>query len=300
MKRYLASLLLFGANGVVASFIALGSGQIVLLRSLLGSLTLLALFYLGGGRLSGLGNRRDTLLIAVSGAAMAADWLLLYEAYARIGVGLSILINYTGPAIVIALSPLVLKEKLTAGKLCALASALCGAVLISGRAVTGGADGVGIICAALSAVAYAVMVLSNKLTVRIKGTDNALLQMLFTCAAVVLCSVADGDVKMSVPASGLLPILLLGVVCTGLACRLYFSSIGGLPAQTVAICGYLEPLSAVLLSALVLGERMSSVQLLGAALIILGSLLETLFRRRIDAPKDTFISGSPVSKHQRK
>lgn len=97
MKRYVPALLLYGANGVVASFIALESGQIVLLRCVLGSLTLLALFYLGGGRLSGLGDRRDLALLAVSGAAMAADWLLLYEAYARIGVGLPILINYTGP-----------------------------------------------------------------------------------------------------------------------------------------------------------------------------------------------------------
>ena len=277
MKKYISALLLYGANGVVASFIALESGQIVLLRCALGSLTLLALFYLGGGRLSGIGNRRDLTLLAVSGAAMAADWLLLYEAYARIGVGLPILINYTGPAIVIALSPLILREKLTAGKLCSLALAMCGAVLISGKAVSGGTDTVGIVCAALSAVAYAVMVLSNKLTTQIKGADNALLQMLFTCAVVVIYSVLRGEVKMSIAASDLLPILLLGIVCTGLACRLYFSSIGELPAQTVAICGYLEPLSAVLLSALVLGERMSPVQLLGAALIILGSLFSGAF-----------------------
>lgn len=272
MKRYILSLLLFGANGVAASFIALDSGQIVLLRSLLGSATLLTLFYLGGGRLSALRDRRDLLLLAVSGAAMAADWLLLYEAYARIGVGLSILINYTGPALVIALSPLVLREKLTAGKLCSLALALCGAVLISGKAVSGGTDTMGIVCAALSAVGYAVMVLSNKLTTRIKGSDNALLQMLFTCAAVALCSLLRGEASMSIAASDLLPVLLLGIVCTGLACRLYFSSIGGLPAQTVAVCGYLEPMSAVLMSALVLGERMSPMQLLGAALIISGTL----------------------------
>ncbi len=272
MKRYILSLLLFGANGVAASFIALDSGQIVLLRSLLGSATLLTLFYLGGGRLSALRDRRDLLLLAVSGAAMAADWLLLYEAYARIGVGLSILINYTGPALVIALSPLVLREKLTAGKLCSLALALCGAVLISGKAVSGGTDTMGIVCAALSAVGYAVMVLSNKLTTRIKGSDNALLQMLFTCAAVALCSLLRGETSMSIAASDLLPVLLLGIVCTGLACRLYFSSIGGLPAQTVAVCGYLEPMSAVLMSALVLGERMSPMQLLGAALIISGTL----------------------------
>ncbi len=276
MKRYLSALLLYGANGVAASFIALGSGQIVLLRSLLGSLTLLALFYLGGGRLSGLSARRDLGLIAVSGAAMAADWLLLYEAYARIGVSLGMIINYTGPAIVIALSPLVLKERLTARKLACLGLALTGAVLISGKAVSGGTDAVGILCAALSAAAYAVMVLSNKLTTQIRGTDNALLQVLFTTAAVTVYSAVRGDLAMEISASELPAVLLLGIVCTGLASWLYFSSIGELPAQTVAVCGYIEPLSAALLSAIILGERMSPVQLLGAALIIGGSLLQVL------------------------
>jgi drug/metabolite transporter (DMT)-like permease len=280
--KYLVSLLLFGANGVVASFIALGSGQIVLLRSVLGSALLLTLFYIGGGRLSGLKNRRDVRLIALSGAAMAADWLFLYEAYTRIGVSLSILINYTGPALVIALSPLVLREKLTMRKLCALALALIGAVLISGRVVSGGMDVWGIACAALSAVAYAVMVLSNKLTTEIKRSDNALLQILFTTAVVAVYSALRGSFAMNIAASDWLPILLLGFVNTGLGCFFYFSSIGGLPAQTVAICGYLEPMSAVLLSAIILGERMSPVQILGAALILAGAGIGEM-RKRADS-----------------
>lgn len=276
MKKYLAGLLLFGANGVVASFIGLDSGQIVLLRSVLGSALLTAFFLLGGKRFTGLKNRRDMRLLALSGAAMAADWLLLFEAYKQIGVSLGMLINYTGPAIVIALSPAVLKEKLTAKKLAALVLALTGAVLISGRAVAGGVSVFGIICAALSAVAYAVMVLSNKLVRDINGEENATVQMLFTTAAVVIYIGARQGFSMDIESSDLLPILLLGFVNTGIACYLYFSSIVSLPAQTVAVCGYLEPLSAVLLSALILNETMSSVQVLGAVLIVGGALIGEL------------------------
>lgn len=283
MKRYIAALLLFGANGVVASFIGLPSGQIVLLRSVLGGALLLALFLLGGRRFSGLKNRRDVLLIALSGAAMAADWLFLYEAYKQIGVSLGMLINYTGPAIVIAFSPLVLKEKLTSEKLIALAMALLGAVLISGKAVIGGMNVWGIVCAALSAAAYAVMVLSNKLVREIKGEENATMQILFTTLVVVIFSLVRHDVPAHIDNADLLPVLLLGFVNTGLACYLYFSSIGGLPAQTVAVCGYIEPLSAVLFSAVILGERMSPVQLLGAALILGGALFGTRFRGRCTA-----------------
>ena len=56
--RFLTGLLLFGFNGIVASHIALESGQIVLLRTLLGSVSLLAFFFLSGHRFSFAGRGR--------------------------------------------------------------------------------------------------------------------------------------------------------------------------------------------------------------------------------------------------
>ena len=61
---------------------------------------------------------------------------------------------------------------------------------------------------------------------------------------------------------------MLGLVNTGIGCYLYFSAITRLPAQTVAACDYVEPLTAVLLSAAMLGESMAPSQLFGAALVI--------------------------------
>ncbi len=115
---------------------------------------------------------------------MAAEWLLLFEAYAQIGVSLGMLINYTGPAIVIALSPLLLKERITFAKVISLAAALLGAFFISGQAAVKGINTWGLLCAGLSAVAYAVMVLSNKLAQEITGTENAAIQLLCTTVVV--------------------------------------------------------------------------------------------------------------------
>lgn len=75
---------------------------------------------------------------------MAADWLLLFEAYARIGVSLSVLINYTGPALVLALSPAVFRERITFAKVAALAAALLGAFFISGQAAGEGINAGGL------------------------------------------------------------------------------------------------------------------------------------------------------------
>jgi drug/metabolite transporter (DMT)-like permease len=77
------------------------------------------------------------------------------------------------------------------------------------------------------------------------------------------------------------PILFLGVVNTGIGCYLYFSSIQKLPAQSVAICGYLEPLSALVFSALLLQERLTLIQIAGAILILSGSIFGEFFHKPI-------------------
>lgn len=270
--KYFAGLLLFGSNGVVASFIHLNSYEIVLFRSVLGSILLLGMFFATGHHLSIFQHRHDFFVVGLSGVAMAADWLLLFEAYAEIGVSLGMLINYTGPVLVIALSPLILKERITRSNVIALVAALSGAFLISGKAVADGMSAWGLFCAALSAVAYAVMVLSNKLSKEMDGTENAVVQLLCTALVVVIFVGWKQGFSIDITPSDWLPILQLGLLNTGIGCWCYFSSIGDLPAQSVAVCGYLEPLFAVLLSVLVLQETMSLQQIVGAILIIGGAI----------------------------
>lgn len=273
---YVLALVLFGSNGVIASYIALSSYEIVLLRSLLGSLLLAGLFLLSGRRITALHHPRDLVCILCSGAAMAADWLLLFEAYARMGVGLSMVVNYCGPAIVVALSVPLFRQRLPWKKALALAAALAGAFLISGAAGTQGGDLTGLLCAVLSAFAYAGMVLCSKLTRHVKGMEHAALQLFAATATVVIFVGLRQGLYVRPAPSDWLPILWLGLVNTGLACFFYFSSIGALPVQTVAVCGYLEPLAAVVLAALILGERMQPLQLCGGALILGGAIFSEL------------------------
>ncbi len=271
--KYIVSLLLFGSNGVVASFIHLNSYKIVLMRTVLGSVFLTAIFLSSRQKLAARQYKKDLLFIAVSGAAMAADWLLLFEAYQEIGVSLGMLINYCGPVIVIAFSPVLFKEKITWKKLTALGIALVGIFLISGQAASEGISGWGLLCAGLSAGAYAAMVIFNKLAKQITGVENATFQLLFALVIVAIFVACKQGLFFEVTADDWIPVLILGLVNTGLGCFLYFSSIGELPTQTVAICGYLEPLSAVLFATVFLHETMEPVQLAGAAMIIGGTLL---------------------------
>lgn len=278
--KYFLALLFFGSNGVVASQIGLNSYEIVFLRSALGSFALIALFFLKRNKLTAFKYRRDLFLIALSGIAMATDWLFLFEAYKQIGVSLGMIINYTGPAMVMALSPFVFKEKITWHKTLSLLAAIIGVILISGQAATTGLMAWGLACAVLSAVSYTAMVIFNKMAEKVEGFENSSLQLFFTFLTVAIFLFIKQGFYMEIEASDCLPILWLGLINTGLSCYFYFSSIGKLPVQTVSVCGYIEPLSAVLLSVIFLGESLLPLQILGGALIIGGALFGELYGRK--------------------
>ena len=71
---YLAALLLFGSNGIVASAIALPSADIVLLRTFMGALSLAAaLLATQRHGLEGPRRPREAAAISVSGAALGAS-----------------------------------------------------------------------------------------------------------------------------------------------------------------------------------------------------------------------------------
>ena len=277
--KYIFGLLLFGSNGIVASCIALSSYEIVLLRTLIGSLLLIILFLTGKGKLTFYRHKKQFLWLAVSGVAMGASWISLYEAYARIGVSISSLLYYCGPVIVMALSPLLFKEKLTAFKVIGFLSVLCGVFHVNGNAFDGNGDTFGILCGLLSAVMYSFMVIFNKKAESITGLENAMLQLLISFLTVAVFVGLKQGFAISIPGSSILPIFILGLLNTGIGCYFYFSSIGNLPVQTVAICGYLEPLSAVLFSALLLKERMLPIQAIGAVMILGGAIFGECVKR---------------------
>lgn len=275
LAKYTCSLLLFGLNGIVASHIAMSSYEIVLLRTSIGGALLLVLFLVAGGKFHIRQNRRDALFVTLSGVAMGASWMFLYEAYQQVGVSLASLLFYCAPVIVMALSPLIFRERLTAPKLAGFAVVVVGLVLVNGGA-SGQPSTWGIFCGAMSAITYAALIILNKQAKSIGGMENSVIQLLasFLTVAVFVC--ARQGLQLDVPADAWPWVLVLGLVNTGLGCYLYFSAMGQLPVQTVATLSYLEPLSAVCFAALLLGESMTALQVFGAACIIGGAMFGEL------------------------
>jgi len=279
LAKHLFSLLLFGSNGIVASRIALTSYEIVFLRCLLGSFLLGALVLAARKPLELFREKRSALLITASGIAMGASWMFLYEAFTQIGVSFATLTYYCGPVILVALSPLLFGESLTRLKLAALAMVAAGAVLLNGP-LAGGGSLWGLFCGVMAAFCYVAMVTFNKKAQGVSGMENTLLQLMAALGTVTLFLLWKQGLSLDIAAGDWPYVLVLGLLNTGYACWLYFSSIGRLPVQTVAVCGYVEPLSAVLFSVILLGETMSAWQALGAVLIFSGAVLSQMPRSK--------------------
>lgn len=285
-EKYLLSLALFGSNGIVASLIDLPSIFIVLARVSLGA-ALLAGIVLASRKvrtsLKAPKHPRQALYLAISGAALGVAWLFLFEAYRYVGVGVASLLFYCGPVIVMALSPMLFHTRLTPQKIAGFAAVLCGAFLVVGNGLGEGIRPMGIFLGAMSAVAYAVMVIFSKKVSDIDGVECSAIQLCGSFAAVaVYMAVSALAGTLALPTASMIAhlnvpaALCIGLVNTGLGCYLYFSSMGELPVTRVAVCGYLEPLSAVVLSAVLLGEPMTAANVLGAALILGGAVYSEL------------------------
>lgn len=280
-KAYLKnifSLLLFGSNGIVASYILLNSYEIVFLRTLIGSILLILLFKLSGNRFTFPKHKKDLLFITLSGIAMGTSWMFLYEAYQEIGVGIASLIYYCGPVIVMIMSPLIFKERLTTPKIIGFLIVLTGLFLINGDMSGDGTNLWGLLCGIMSAFTYFFMVTLNKQSKEITGMENSAIQLTVAFITVSVFILFKQGLFIDLSDVNWFAVLLLGVINTGIGCYWYFSSLSILPVQSVAVLGYLEALSAVVFSALFLSEKMSAIQIAGAICIIGGAMIGELVK----------------------
>ena len=273
---FIASMVIFGTNGLLVANISLGSAEIVLMRTFLGSLFLLAVVLVKRS-FSFADLKADLVPATMGGAALGLNWVLLFSAYRSAGVGLSTLTYYCGPIIVLALSPVLFREKLTWNKLLAIAAVAVGMFCITGDIEPGSDVQTGILFGGGAALLYASLIVANKRVKRLSGLNCAMYELIVAFFVVLIYLLAS-NVKLPVipAAEDIVWVLAIGLVNTGLAYYLYFSSLQKLPGQTVALVCYIDPLTALLVSGAFLGEKLLGVQIAGAVLILGGACLGEL------------------------
>lgn len=278
---YILAMLIFGTLAPFVRKIAVSSAELALYRAILGA-ALIGIYLFTSKKSLPRGNRREYLLLLLSGAAMGINWILLFEAYRYTTVSTATLCYYFAPVIVTALSPLLFREKLTPKQLLCFAMATIGLVLITGMERGGSVKGV--LFGLGAACFYAAVVLLNKYIRGIDGIQRTFFQFLAAIVTLIPYVAFTGGITLSrLDTTGLLCLLTVGLLHTGITYCLYFSSLKALPGQRAAILSYIDPLTAVLVSVTILQEPLTLPQALGGALI-LGFTLWNLLPERTKQP----------------
>lgn len=264
------SMAVWGTIPLFTRAIPVTSGELALYRALLAA-AFIALYLVLRRQLPDLrALGRDLPKLALSGAAMGFNWILLFEAYKYTTVSIATLSYYFAPVLVTILSPLLFREKLTRrGILCFVMSTV-GLVFIIGTPTTAaGQHGIGIAFGLGAALLYAFVVLLNKSITRVSGLHRTILQFIAAIAVLLPYVLATTGLHPEVlDGKGLLCLLILGLAHTGIAYCLYFSNLKSVSGQEAAILSYVDPLVAVLVSVLLLHEPMTIPQLIGGTLIL--------------------------------
>lgn len=264
------SMSIFGTIGILRKYIPLPSSFVALARAVIGAVFLLLLILIKKQPIDMAALRRSLLPLLLSGGALGFNWIFLFESYNHTSVATATLCYYLAPILVILLSPLVLKEKLTVKKIICTAVALAGMVLVSGIMESGlSADWTGILFGLGAAVLYACVMLLNKKISHINAYDKTIFQLAVSSVALIPYVLLTEDVSsMAFTPANIALLIVAGVLHTGVAYWLYFGSMGALKAQTTALLSYIDPILAILLSMLVLREPMSIGTMAGAVMIL--------------------------------
>lgn len=270
--QLISSMVIFGTIGLFVRHIPLPSSVIAFVRGAVGMLFLLLVLAVQGKKLNTDTFKGRRLGLLISGAALGANWILLFESYRYTTVAVSTLCYYLAPMFIILVSPLVLKERLTARKLICVLVALAGMVCVSGVVGTSAptrTEITGILLGVGAAVLYATVVLMNKKLTGISGNDRTVVQLGLSALVVLpYILLTENVTSLQLDLTGGLLLLVVAVVHTGIAYALYFSSLKHLEAHTLAIFSYIDPIAAILLSALLLKEPLGAAGVVGAVLIL--------------------------------
>lgn len=267
-----------GAPWVLGSVIAMQTGQALAKAGLgtAGPLTMTALRFGFGAMLLWVIWRprprtdRRTLLVALAmGTCLAGVNVFLYTSLAFLPLGLAVAVQFTGPLAV----SLGGARRARHGLWAVLSAG--GVVLISGK--PGGAGSpVGVLLALASAGCFAGYILLGAHLGR-RGSGGGELAMAATWAALITFPFGlAGQLRVLAQPSVLGIGFGAAVLCTAVANSWELRALRHLPARVFAVLVSLEPVVAALAGLAVLGERLTPIQWLALAAIVLASVGATV------------------------
>ena len=211
-------------------------------------------------------GRTLAALLALGALGYGAQSLAFFSALTLAPASLVALLLYLYPALVALLSAWLLRERLSRGKLAALAIALVGTALTIGPA--GSASPLGVALGIAAAAIYAVYIVTgSRVTAHVPPQTMATIVIAAAGAVFVVAALARGPTWPGT-AAGWLAAFGIAAFSTVGAIVLFFAGLERVGPTRASVLSTVEPVCTVVLAAIFLGESVAPWQLLGGALIL--------------------------------
>lgn len=281
--KFVIIMMIFGTIGVVSHFIPLSSATIVFYRAILAAIEVVIVSFLTKRKYDLRKMREKFSLLILIGIFLGLNWVFQFEAFRLASVSVGTVCYNTMPMFVILLSPIWFKDKLTNKNVFCLFLSMIGVVLVSNVIYSGFKieELSGCFFGLVAALFYALTVMINKHLSDIECYDKITIEFFVSSIIMIPYIIFSKNCSFDFSTGitfneyivGVICLLTLAFVHTGGTYMTYFKVVNEIKPHDIAILTYIDPMVALLLSAIILKEKLNALQIIGAGLILASTLL---------------------------
>ena len=120
---FIAAVAIYGTIGPLVRLVDAPSEVVVLIRGIVGTLTIAVAIALRGRPIDINSLRRNARWLVGTGVCLGLNWVFLFAAYSHASIAVASVCNYTAPLIIVVLAPILFKEHVSAPKFACVAAA---------------------------------------------------------------------------------------------------------------------------------------------------------------------------------
>lgn len=274
------TVLVWGFTGILGNLISVSSIQLVWYRVLIASLTLFIYFKFSG--LSFKDRASNITKFLLTGAVVGGHWVLFFESIKVSTVSVTLVCISSVTLFTALLEPLFYKRKISKIELIIGICVIIGIYLIF-KFETQYIKGIiyGLLCALMASL---FSILNSKLVIHSDASKISFYEMVggFVWISIFMLFTGDFNENLSLNASDLIYLLLLGTICTAGAYVASVMVMKEISPFRVALASNLEPIYGILLAWLIFGQEevMSSGFYVGAVIILIAVFMYPIIRHR--------------------
>lgn len=272
------AIILFSSSALFAKSLSLDSMSIVFYRTFLAFITL---FILNLRRFSFremiLFSRREKVLILVSAFILLFHWFCFFLSIKYGSVAIGVITHSIFPLYLFFMEPLFNKKKFHSYYLLLFLPALAGVYLLFKQDITENLNILSIIYGMIGGFLFASFTLLNRFLVDKRSSSLVASWQNLLVATFSFLAVLFYDLRIKISGNEGIQLIALGVICTGFGHTLFIYCLKIIDSRIAGLFSLAEPLYAIILAALIIGEILSLTTIFSLILVLIPAVLATRF-----------------------